>query len=280
VLTNGIAAMGDTWYNVIAHPYYDATSLTALETELTSRNGPMRQIDGVAITSMPGTLSTIATLSQSRNNRHSLIFAQPGKVVVTSPCEFAAAVAAAIAFAGADDPARPFQTLQLPGVKAPALADLFMNSERNLMLFDGISTSLVAGGGVVQIERAITTYETNEAGAPDTSYLDLMTLLTLMYLRYSFRVRMQTKYPRHKLAGDDVRPDSGQAVITPKIGKSEAIAWFKEMQGKLLVEGLDQFKQDLVVERNASDPNRLDFLLPPDLINALIVTAAKIQFGL
>jgi hypothetical protein len=35
-----------------------------------------------------------------------------------------------------------------------------------------------------------------------------------------------------------------------------------------LVENFDQFKTDLVVERNASDPNRLDFLLPPDIINS------------
>jgi phage tail sheath gpL-like len=35
-----------------------------------------------------------------------------------------------------------------------------------------------------------------------------------------------------------------------------------------------------VVERNAADPNRLDFLLPPDLINGFIVGAANIQFRL
>lgn len=56
------------------------------------------------------------------------------------------------------------------------------------------------------------------------------------------------------------------------------MAWFREMEELGLVEGFDQFKRDLVVERNVSDPNRLDFLLPPDLINQLIVTAVKFQF--
>ena len=37
---------------------------------------------------------------------------------------------------------------------------------------------------------------------------------------------------------------------------------------------------DLVVERDQSDPNRLNFLLPPDLINQLMVTAASLQFRL
>jgi phage tail sheath gpL-like len=68
--------------------------------------------------------------------------------------------------------------------------------------------------------------------------------------------------------------------MTPKLGKAEAIAWFVEMEQLGLVEGLDQFKRDLVVERNASNPNRLDFLLPPDLINQLLQTAAQIQFRL
>ena len=47
---------------------------------------------------------------------------------------------------------------------------------------------------------------------------------------------------------------------------------------QVLVEGIDQFKNDLVVERNAQDVNRLDFLLGPDLINQLRVIGAQIQF--
>lgn len=162
----------------------------------------------------------------------------------------------------------------------PAEADLFTLTERNLDLYDGIATSKVAAGGVVQIERLITTYKTNAAGGVDTAYLDATSVLTLMYLRYSFRQRILARYPRHKLASDGTRFGAGQAVITPKIAKAEAIGWFREMEEKGLVEGFDQFKRDLVVERNASDVNRLDFLLPPDLINSLMVTAASIQFRL
>jgi len=69
-------------------------------------------------------------------------------------------------------------------------------------------------------------------------------------------------------------------VMTPKLGKAEALGWFREMEKLGLVEGFDQFKADLVVERNASNPNRLDVLLPPDLINQLMITAAQIQFRL
>jgi phage tail sheath gpL-like len=185
-----------------------------------------------------------------------------------------------VALSAAADPARPFQTLPLAGVKAPAEADLFTKAERNLMLFDGISTSKVAAGGICQIERLVTTSQTNAAGSADTSYLDATTMFTLMYARYSFRARVLSKYPRHKLANDDTRAAAGQPIVTPKLMKAEAVSWFRDLEALGLFEGFDQFKPDLVVARNATDPNRLDVLLPPDLINQLIVTAASIQFRL
>lgn len=277
-LTSLIAALGDSWYQVIAFPYTDATSLTAIENELASRFGAMRMIDGVAFTAKNDTTSGLGTLGDSRNSPHVAIVAAHHSP--TPPMEYAAAVAAVAAFYGNADPARPFQTLPLAGIVPPAEADRFTLEERNLLLFDGISTTAVSPGGVVQLERLITTYKTNAAGGADTSYLDVTTMLTLLYLRYSFRVRIQTRYPRHKLANDGTRFGAGQAVITPRLGKAEAIAWFRSMEELGLVENFEQFKSDLIVERNVQDPNRLDFLLPPDLINQLIVGAAQVQFRL
>lgn len=277
VLGTLLAALGDSWFQVIAHPYTDATSLTALEAELVSRFGPSRMIDGVAITAKADTFANCATLGNARNCPHSVIFRTNDSP--TPPMEYAAHAAGVIALSAVADPARPFQTLPLPYVKAPAEADLDTFQERNLMLYDGIATTKVAGG-LVQIERVITTYKTNAAGAADTSYLDATTMFTILYLRYAFRNQILAKYPRHKLANDGTRFGAGQAVITPKIGKAEAVVWFRAMEELGLVENADDFKANVVVERNASDPNRLDFLLPPDLINQFIVGAASLQFKL
>lgn len=279
-LTNLIAAMADLWFQVITHPYTDATNLAAIEAELASRFGPLRSMDGIAITSMSGTFSAHTALGGARNSPHSVIVAQPGASPLTPPMEFAAEVAALVAYHGAIDPARPFQTLALTRALPPVETDQWSLDERNLFLYDGIATTKRGAGGVVQLERIITTYQTSPGGSADTAYLDATTLLTLLYLRYSFRVRMQLKYPRHKLANDGTKIGSGQEVITPKLGKAEAITWFREMESLGLVEGFDQFKRDLVVERNLTDPNRLDFLLPPDLINGLQIVAAQVQFRL
>jgi phage tail sheath gpL-like len=279
-LTNLIAALGDIWFQIWTHPYTDATSLTAIETELSSRFGPMRMIDGLAITSESGTFSGLTTLGGSRNSQHSCVVAPPGLNPLTPPMELAAEAAAITARFGAIDPARPFQTLPFSHAVPVAEADEWTLEERNLLLFEGIATSRIAAGGVVQMDRLITTFQENSAGADDTAYLDATTLLTLLYLRYSWRVRIQSRFPRHKLASDGTRFGPGQAVITPKIGKAEALGWFQQMEQLGLVEGFDQFKTDLVVERNATDVNRMDWLLSPDLINQLIVGAARFAFRL
>jgi len=278
VLTTAIAAMADTQYHVIAHPYVDTASLLDLETELTSRAGPLEMIEGLAFTASNRSHSALLTLGNGRNSAYSSIsgcFKYP-----TAPYEVAAVAAALVALHGAIDQARPFQTLSCLGVLPPKAGERFTRAERNLLLFDGISTSYIDDGGVVRLERMITTYQTNAFSAPDPSYLDVNTLLTLSYLSYDFRTYFLSKYPRHKLASDGTRVAPGQAIITPKVGKAEAIKKFRDWQDLGLVENIEQFKADLIVERSLSDVNRLNFYLPPDIINQLIVTAVKIGFRL
>lgn len=277
-LTSLIAEMGDNWFQVIAHPYTDSTSLTALETELADRWGPMRMIDGLVFTSAVGSTSTLATLGNARNSKHSIILAQDGANPLTPPLEFAAMVAGEVALEGNADPARPFQTVPVVGALPPAQTDRFTLQERNLLLYDGIATTRAAPGGGVVIERLITTWQLNAAGSPDTSYLDVTTMLTLLYLRYSLRAKILADHPRSKLMDDGARVGPGQAIITPQTGKALAVAWFREMETLGLVEGADQFKADLICVRDESDPNRLNWMVSPDLVNGFIVGAVKNTF--
>lgn len=277
-LTNLMAALPDSQYNVIVHPWLDASCLSKIEAELLDRWGPIRQIDGVAMTASLDSLGNLTTLGNSRNSKHSSIMG-PAMSAPNPGWEYAAAYAGQAAKSGQQDPARPLQTLPLIDILVPAVGEQFSLQERNNLLFDGIATAKADGSNSgMLIERAITTYQTNSVGAPDTAYLDVTTLFTTSFLRYDFRVTIQTKYPRHKLASDGVRVGPGQAIITPKIGKAEAIAKFAQWETMGLVEDIDQFKRDLICERNASDPNRLDWLLPPNLVNQFIVGGAQIQF--
>lgn len=278
LLADLIAAMGDAWYQIICHPYTDAASLTAIENLLALRFGPTKMIDGVAITSAKGTYAELSAIGEARNSQHSVIVGQPGKNPITPPNEFAAGIAAQAAKEAAKDPARPLQTLVIQHAMPVAEVDKFIDEERNNLLFSGIAVTSQDEAGAVRIGRLITTYRKNAAGADDESYLDVSTLLTLLYLRHSWRVRMMTKYPRHKLANDGTQFAAGQSVMTPLLGAAEALGWFREMEALGLVENYEQFADALVVVRNIVDPNRLDLLIPPDLINQLIVVAAKFEF--
>ncbi|HEY1035547.1 MAG TPA: phage tail sheath subtilisin-like domain-containing protein [Pseudoxanthomonas sp.] len=277
-ITAALAAVGDEWFQVVAMPYTDSANLALLETELESRFGPMREIEAHAFAAARGTHGALGTLGDARNSPHVCIVSAAYEPM--PPFAKAAETAAIAAYYASIDPARPLQTLPYAYCLPPAEADRFTQEERNLLLFDGIATTNVDAGGVMRIERMVTTYKTNAAGADDTAYLDVETLFTLMTIRHDWRSTILAKYPRHKLASDGTRFAPGQAVVTPNVIKAEAVAKFREWEEIGLVEGFDQFKADLIVERNPSDPNRLDVLLPPDVINQLRLVATKIQFRL
>ena len=275
-IQDAIDVIGDIWYQVIAAPYYDATNLTAIETELSSRYGALRMIDGMYFTSRRGSIGSLESFGNGRNNPHVCCIHSTG--MLTSSFELAAGVAAQAALEGQADPARPLQTLAVLGMVPPREENRFTLQENNGLLYDGISTFYVDGGGVVRIQRLITMYQTNALGAPDVAYLDVNTMLTLMYLRYDFRTQILTRYPRAKLANDGVQVGPGQQVMTPKLGKAEAINIFRGWELLGLVENVDQFKRDLICVRSTTDVNRLNWILPPDLMNQFRVGAAVIQF--
>lgn len=269
-------AIGDNPFTAYIHPYTDTANLTAIETALAARWGAMKMLDGIAYTASVRTLGLQSSLGGARNSAFSSIIGY--KSSPTPPWEWAAAYGAVVGYQGSLDPARPFQTLALPGVLAPAITDVWTRDERDSLLRDGISTYVVDSGGSVLIDRAITTYQLNAQGFDSIAWLDVNTPLTLAYLRYSLRARVATKYPRHKLASDGTYVAPGQPIVTPRTLRSELIAWFGDLMDAGLVEDIEQFKAYLVVERDANDPNRANAIIPPNLVNQFRVFAAQIQY--
>jgi phage tail sheath gpL-like len=128
--------------------------------------------------------------------------------------------------------------------------------------------------------RESTTYQKNLYGQGDDAYELVPTLATLAALFRSQRHAITSKYPRHKLADDGTRFGAGQAIVTPKIIKAELIAQYRADEFLGRVENAQAFKRNLIVERNSNDPNRVDVLYPPDLINQMRIFAVLAQFRL
>lgn len=273
-VADALAALGDVHYATLVLPFADPVTLDAVEADLDGRWGPMQQREAVAFAGIPGTFSDMTTLGESRNDQL-LVVMGAGKS--PTPAYIWAAVTAAVD-AGEADPARPRQTLALPGVLPPAVQDRLAQPERNLLLYSGVSTYVVDAGGDVRVERLITTYRESANGTPDESYLDIETVRTLGYMRAAFRSRIALTFPRHKLADDDTNFAPGQAIATPKLIKVELLHVARQLEQAGILENFEQFKAEMIVERDTNDRNRVNALLPPDTVNQLRVFAGAVQF--
>ena len=280
-LADAVAAMGDEQYDLVACPFADTASLDALKAEfddITGRWSPLRQLYGHVFSCMRGAVSTLTEFGSGRNNQHETVIG----IEPTMPSLAVEVLGSWVARAYkslSNDPARPLQTLELAGVVAAPAGERFTLSEKQTLLTHGIATEYVQGG-YVRIERSITTYQQNAYGVSDNSYLDVQTLFTLQYILRDLKSIITSKYGRHKLADDGTHFGAGQAVVTPKIIRGELIAQYQKLEEKALVENLDAFKESLIVERDADDPNRLNVSIGPDLVNQLRIFATLCQFRL
>lgn len=279
-IADAITVMGDEWYNWIVCPWTDAPNLSALNLELLDRWGPLRQIAGRTFIAYRETLANTATFGNGLNSH--LITCMGTNMAPQPPHIWAAVNAVVAGNALMIDPARPLQTLLLPGIKPAASALQWVRAERNTLLFDGIATHEIDQAGGVHIERQITTYQTNGASVADASYLDINTPETLDRFRFRQRSLIALRYPNHKLASDGAQYGVGQAIVTPSIIRGQLLALYRDLMSLGWVEDYESYESSLVVERDSdgggTDPNRINVLDHPNLVNQFRVYAGKVQF--
>ena len=280
-ITDALANLSDNAFDFIAVPYTDAANLDAMKAFLSSTTGRWswsEQIYGGGYAAYQGTLGDLTTFGTSRNDEHMSITGYNGSP--TPPWQWAASLAAAVAVSARADPALPLQTIALPAVLPPPPESRFILTERNVLLWDGISTFSVAQDGTVAIENQITTYQVNSFGMPDDSYLQVETLNTIAYVLRALKADVTSKYARVKLAADGTRFAPGSAIVTPSIIRAGQIAKYQELEWDGYVQQSDVFAQGIIVEINSTNPNRVDVLYPAILINQLRIFALLFQFTL
>jgi phage tail sheath gpL-like len=276
-IADAIAALPDEVFNLIVNPYTDATNLTTLNTELTRRWGNTVQIDGHAVMGFSGTSSALVTKGGALNSEHFTML-DSGKSSPTPAYYVAAQEGGRVANSAGADPARPFRTLPLTGMIGDQPTDRRTFSEKNSILNAGLSTHNVQNDGTVAIDRLVTTYKTNALGAEDTSYQNTNTMFNLSFMRQSFKTRMLSLYPRHKLADDGTRFGAGQPIATPSSIKGDIIALYETWIELGLAENVDQFAETLVVERDAVNRSRVNVTMQPILVGQLYQFDTTLQF--
>jgi phage tail sheath gpL-like len=270
----------DQLYDFICVPYSDTNSLNAVQSfmnDITGRWSWERQDYGHVFSAARGTISALQTLGTARNDQHVSVM---GYNDSPSPSwQWAAAFMGACSVSLQDDPGLPIHYQPLIGVYAPPQQSRFQMVDRNTLSFSGISTFTVQRG-ICQIEMDITTYQTNAAGVADDSYLKIETMFLLAACLRYMRAGVTSVMARKKLADDGTRVSPGSNVVTPVIIKAYLIGKYQEMLNLGWVQDLPDFAANIIVQRNALNPNRVDVLWPGVLINQLDVFALLAQFRL
>ncbi|MFV2949633.1 phage tail sheath subtilisin-like domain-containing protein [Pseudomonas japonica] len=276
-----LAALGDEEFEFIAQPWTDPTTLDAWKDTMDDSAGRWswaKQIYGHVYSARRGTLGQLVAAGRLRNDPHVTVHAFENGVPDPAWEQAAAWMARTAVFISAD-PARPTQTGVLVGSRPAEASDRFTLTERQSLLNSGLATASYSGGSY-RIERAVTTYQRNAFGQPDDSYLDSETLHQSAHVIRYLRSIITSKYARHKLANDGTRFGAGQAIVTPKVIRGELVAAYGALERDGVVENTELFKQNLIVERDPNNPNRLNVLFPPDLVNQLRIFALLYQFRL
>ena len=186
---------------------------------------------------------------------------------MTSPSpayEWAAAYCAKAQRALSNDPARPLQTLPLDGILLAPPDGRFIMSEINVLATYGLATQIRSADNVTpMISRETTTYQLNLYGFADDAY-ELVTTsehvggaVAQSALRHHHQIRAvqagQRRHPvRPRPAGGDARHHQGRT------GESSIASTCSTA----FVEDIRAFKNNLIVERDANNPNRLNVLVP------------------
>lgn len=264
-LASILPALGGRSYDLIIHPYADASSLAAFRDwtdNVSGRWSPMVQLYGQGITAAKLGYGQ-ATAYPLKNDPHQTIV--PTSDSPSHPALWAAWVGARVAVSMRDNPALP-----------PSSAGEFDHQQRNSLLHDGFSTYTVSDDGTVSIERLITTYTTNGSGLPDNSYLDIERLLTAQLCLEDMCIFLSTQCGRSILLQNESRIPAGARAVTPDMIASAIKSRYRTQCDNLWCQDPEGFAAELVVENQGEGVVKA--LMPYRFADQLWVIAGNAQF--
>lgn len=283
-LATALGNLGSTNFDFIILPYTGSGDLTEFFATIGDVSGRWSWLAsgqgnfGGAFSAYRGQYSALVTEGQSLNNQHISImgfFDSP-----TPAYLWAASYGAACAVTLRADPALPpggaGNGVLLPNVLAPPIQSQFSMSEQNLLLYAGMSTFLVEQGGVVRVQRAITTFQLNGASQPSDAYLDVNIPYQLAFFIRGLNNDLSSKFGQKKLVQNGQRLAFGNNTVSPQIVLNEAIAFYNLMAAQGVVENPDVFSQNASAQMQGQ--SAVDLFLPIDLAGQLIQINSLVQF--
>lgn len=277
--TTATDVLGSRAYDRVILGMHTDTILDSVESVLAARWAANVELDGIAVCAYIGaSLSTINTYTAApaRNSQYSMVVAGPD-TAFQAPAWRVAALVAGLDLSEALVNT-PRQGLVLPGIM-PGTGTQFDLAQRSLLIRAGASTLKVDSGGRVVIDRLVTTYQQNGAGAVDKLFQNVGTMAAISYARWLWRNRILTKYPRHLLGDDGALAAPGVPLVTPGTIRAEAAAFHQEASNLGLIDSstLAAFLEALSVSRPSGDANRLDTIMSPVFLAQFLKLATTLR---
>ncbi|WP_375455717.1 phage tail sheath subtilisin-like domain-containing protein [uncultured Methylobacterium sp.] len=279
-MADALSRLGSQAFDFIGGPYSTTAQLNAARDFLNNRWSPLVGLQCHYCTGYEGNLSGLTAFGLTRNDPHVTVL---GLNKLPHPrWSIVAALDGEIAFLKnlgrslktAIEIARPMQTRVLEGLRPPADPnDRFAAADRDSLLRNGISTTVVTEDGQIACDRIITTYRVNAAGLPDTNLLDIEKLMIGIYVTRYMKQKLVGTYPRHVMMEDN--PGLIQGVVTPPQARGTVIHAYEDLHQAGLVRQVDLFVANLIVDFDY-ESDRANFYLPTAAAAALRVFAANV----
>ena len=256
-----LAAVSGAHYHIICSAFTNDANAIALAKHVEQVSNAIEQRGCIGVLGLFGSMPASAAHTAKLNSGR--ITCAWYKGAAEAGGIIAAGYAAVLAFE--EDPARPLNTLEIKGLAVTPDTSWPLFAECNSALYNGL-TPLTVVNNRVQIMRAVSTYTKSAANADDPALLDITTIRTLDYVRRAVKERIALRFPRGKLSD----------LLLPKI-RSEILDVLLKLEQAEIVENVEANKARLLVQRSIQDANRLNAVIPADVVNGLHVFAGRVD---
>lgn len=274
-ITDALDAMGNTWITTIACPYVDETSLGSIKMKGDALSNPIENKMFIAFVGYNGNHADFLTEIADYNSQWISIVPVP--LSQSAQYEIAASVAGAAARGAQVDPARPARTLALTGISAAT--EHWDYTARNQAVLAGGSTTLTGVDGLVRIEDLVTTYTEDSTGNPDSAWRFVETVYNIQSKLYQLDVTFSSTPFNRSIVVDDNSTTQKPYAIRPKTVKAFAIQLIDNWINEAWSRERDSIVAGLEAEIDATNPGRINLLIPDVLAAGLKVMAVKYEWA-
>ena len=280
VLTTLITAMTSSDVRWWVLGLTDVPSMEAIDAEALSRWDAARALRNHAFSCRVDSVSNLTTDWAARNSPHQCTF---GILAPPNPSwEIAAAAAGQIIKRNRAHPAVPHTGTKLvnrlgQAMPGPVIASRFSSVENNTLGLAGVATLSTDTYGQLQLGPVVTHYKRDGSGVADTTLRWFNTLSQLMYVIDDIEGATRQYSAGKILVNDASVVEPGTPVLDRALMRAHLAGRYELLVRQAIADDLASFVTDLVVERNVSDPNRLDISYPLDVTNQVNVVAVLLR---